>query len=231
MVDKPTGLTSHDVVDRIRRLLKLKKVGHAGTLDPMATGLLIILVGRATKVSQFLMSLSKEYSGTILLGVETDSHDIEGETVAEAPIPEDLTADQVQEVLATFRGDQYQLPPMFSAKKVKGVPLYKHARKGQEVEREARVIHVSRFEQTGFRPPEVDFFCAVSKGTYVRTLAHDAGVKLGCGGCLNALRRTRIDRFAIEKATPLDDMNEMSYSEIVSRLIPVAQAVPSHVLS
>lgn len=142
LIDKPQGLTSHDVVDRVRRKLKIKRVGHAGTLDPGATGLLIILVGKATKLSQFLMSLSKVYEGTVVLGKETDSQDSDGEVVAEKPVPE-LTEEDVLKYMAQFKGDQYQTPPMYSAKKINGVPLYKMARKGKEVEREPRFIRIS----------------------------------------------------------------------------------------
>jgi len=140
LVDKPQGITSHDVVDRLRRKLRMKKIGHAGTLDPLATGLLIMLIGKATKVSQFLISLDKAYEGTFLLGVETDSQDADGEVVAEKPLPEGLSEAQLIEEMAGFLGDQYQTPPMFSAKKIDGVPLYKMARKGKTVEREPRLF-------------------------------------------------------------------------------------------
>ena len=129
LVDKPQGITSHDVVDRLRRKLKMKRIGHAGTLDPMATGLLIMLIGKATKVSQYLISLDKSYEGTIRFGIETDSHDADGEIVNEIPVPGDLTEESLREEMKSFLGDQYQTPPMFSAKKVDGVPLYKLARK------------------------------------------------------------------------------------------------------
>lgn len=129
LVDKPQGITSHDVVDRLRRKLRMKKIGHAGTLDPLATGLLIMLVGKATKVSQFLISLDKAYEGTFLLGVETDSQDADGKVVAEKPLPDGLTEEMMLKEMAGFLGDQYQTPPMFSAKKIDGVPLYKMARR------------------------------------------------------------------------------------------------------
>jgi len=131
LIDKPTGMTSHDVVDRVRRKLSIKRVGHAGTLDPMATGLLIMLIGKATKLSQYLMSLDKEYEGTITLGSSTNTQDAQGEVVMSRPVPE-LTEAEVRKVMATFIGDQYQMPPMFSARKIDGVALYKHARKGSK---------------------------------------------------------------------------------------------------
>ena len=154
LVDKPSGITSHDVVDRVRRLFRMKRVGHAGTLDPMATGLMLILVGKATKVSQYLMSMDKEYTGTLKLGEETDSQDADGEVLASKEVPE-LSEEEIQSALKDYLGDQYQTPPMFSAKKVNGQPLYKLARKGKTIPREPRVIHVSRYEMTAFNSPEV----------------------------------------------------------------------------
>lgn len=229
LVDKPQGITSHDVVARMRRVLRMKKIGHAGTLDPMATGLLLILVGKATKVSQYLMSMDKEYTGTVKLGVETDSQDAEGEVVAEKPVPE-LTEAEVRERMTTFIGDQYQTPPMFSAKKVNGQKLYKLARQGKTIEREARVIHVSRFDLLTFELPKVSFVVGSSKGAYIRTIAHDLGERLGCGGHLCELRRTAVGQFRIENANTLEEIEEMSPSSLRRKLIPVNQAVPSHAL-
>lgn len=229
LVDKPTGCTSHDVVARLRRYLGMKRIGHAGTLDPLATGLLIILVGRATKVSQYLMSLGKEYEGEIKLGETTDSHDADGEVMEVREVPA-LTEEAVLNEMKSFVGDQYQIPPMFSAKKVGGVPLYKLARKGKEIEREPRFIHVSRFDLTSMNLPLVRFVVACSKGTYVRTLAHDLGQRLGCGAHLTSLRRTRIDRFDVANALTLDQIEGMARAEFRRHLIPVYQAVPSHVL-
>jgi tRNA pseudouridine55 synthase len=156
LVDKPTGFTSHDVVARLRRKLAMKRIGHAGTLDPMATGLLIMLVGKATRISQYLTNLDKEYAGTIELGKTTNSQDADGEVMETRPVPP-LTEEQVRAAMQTFLGDQYQTPPMFSAIKVDGVPLYKRARKGEEVEREPRFIRVSSYELTRFAPPQLDF--------------------------------------------------------------------------
>src|SRR5882672_5126763 len=156
LVDKPTDHTSHDVVARLRGKLKMKRIGHAGTLDPMATGLLIILVGKATSASQFLISLDKEYEGTVELGKVTNTQDAEGEVMETRPVPP-LTEADVNAAIKTFLGDQYQLPPMFSAIKIKGVPLYKSARKGEEIEREPRFIRVMEWELTRFASPELDF--------------------------------------------------------------------------
>lgn len=229
LVDKPSGMTSHDVVARLRHRLKIRQIGHAGTLDPMATGLLVILVGRATKVSQYLMSNDKEYEGTFELGKVTDSHDADGEVTETNPVPS-LDAEAMRATMQTFVGDQFQTPPMFSAKKIKGVPLYKLARKGQEVEREPRFIHVHSFELLDFALPSVSFRLKSSKGTYVRTIAHDLGRKLGCGATLTALRRTGSGQFRLADATALAQFDTLSMADVRRRLIPVYQAVPSHVL-
>jgi len=229
LIDKPSGMTSHDVVDRLRRVLRMKRIGHAGTLDPMATGLLIMLVGKATKLSQYLMSLDKEYEGTITLGTTTTTHDAEGETVTTRPVPE-LSESQVREVMAGFIGDQYQTPPMFSAKKQDGVPLYKLARKGKEVEREPRFIRISSFELTRFAPPSFEVRLRCSKGTYVRTIAHDLGEKIGCGGHLSALRRTATDRFHIQQAITLAEVEKLDVQAIRQRLLSAYEAAPGHVL-
>lgn len=230
LVDKPQGITSHDVVDRVRRAFGMKQVGHAGTLDPMATGLVIILVGKATKISQFLMSLDKVYTGEVTLGVTTDSYDADGEVIAEKPLP-NLSEADLLEVMKGFHGDQYQTPPMFSAKKIKGVPLYKMARKGKTVEREPRFIRISEFELNSFELPKFAFRLGCSKGTYVRSVAHDLGEKLECGAHLSALRRTEIERFKIDDAVTLDALAEMDTVSRRRALIPIYQAVPTHVIS
>jgi tRNA pseudouridine55 synthase len=229
LVDKPSGMTSHDVVARLRHRLKIRQIGHAGTLDPMATGLLVALVGRATKVSQYLTSLDKEYEGAFELGKSTDSHDADGEVTATQPVPA-IDAEGMRAIMQTFVGDQFQTPPMFSAKKINGVPLYKLARKGQVVEREPRFIHVDIFELLEFALPTAKFRLRSSKGTYVRTITHDLGIKLGCGATLTALRRTGSGQFRVADATALADFDTLSHADIRRRLIPVYQAVPSHVL-
>jgi tRNA pseudouridine55 synthase len=230
LVDKPQGITSHDVVDRLRRKLRMKKIGHAGTLDPLATGLLIMLIGKATKVSQFLISLDKAYEGTFLLGVETDSQDADGEVVAEKPLPTGLSEQQLIEEMSGFLGDQYQTPPMFSAKKIDGVPLYKMARKGKTVEREPRFIRINELKLENWESPLGKFFMDCSKGTYVRTVVHDLGQRLGCGAHLQSLRRTRIDQFDISQSLTLEQINEVPLGEFQNHLIPVREAVPTHVL-
>lgn len=226
LVDKPGGLTSHDVVYRLRRKLQIKKIGHAGTLDPMATGLLIMLIGKATRISQYLISVDKVYEGEATLGVVTDSQDAEGEVMETRPVPE-LTAAQVRETMCGFLGDQYQTPPMHSAIKIGGVPLYKMARKGVEVEREPRFIRVASFELLSLAPPKLTFALHCTKGTYVRTIAHDLGQKLGCGAHLSALRRTGNGKFTIAQCLPLEQIEGLTLPEIEKRLIPVYEAAPS----
>jgi len=226
LIDKHSGCTSHDIVDMVRRKLKMKAVGHAGTLDPMATGLLILLIGKATKVSQYVMSLDKVYEGTFKLGQETDSHDSDGEVTAEFPVPEIPEAD-LKTAMAKFLGDQYQTPPMFSAKKLNGVPLYKLARKGKEVEREPRFINVSRFDLLNWQIPEASFRLACSKGTYVRTICHDLGRALGCGAHMTSLRRTFSGKFDVKDAITIEELQTLGSAAISARLIPVAAAVPT----
>ncbi len=226
LVDKPTDHTSHDVVARMRRKFGMKRVGHAGTLDPMATGLLIVLIGKATSVSQYLMSMDKEYAGTVRLGGTTNTQDAEGDILETRPVPP-LTEDDLRAALRGMMGDQYQMPPMFSAIKIDGQPLYKSARKGEEVEREPRFIRISRFDLTRVALPDFDFVVACTKGTYVRTLAHDLGNKLGCGGHLAALRRTGIDRLRIEKAHTVAEIEATPHAELGSLLLHPREVVPS----
>lgn len=229
LVDKPADHTSHDVVARLRGKLRMKRVGHAGTLDPMATGLLIILVGKATRVSQYLMSVDKEYEGSIELGKVTDTQDAEGEVLETIPVPAFSEA-EIRAAVASFLGDQYQTPPMYSAVKVDGVPLYKSARKGEEVEREPRFIRVMSWDLTRIALPRLDFRLRCTKGTYVRTLAHDLGRKLGCGAHLAALRRTASDKFNVSQALTLDQINALTLPEIEKRLIAPRDAVPGFAL-
>ena len=219
-VDKPAGPTSHDVVEKIRRRFGFKKVGHGGTLDPQATGLLILLIGKGTKLSTAVMGQDKTYEGTLRLGIATDSHDAEGSIVSEAD-SSSVTAEQLQAEMRKRVGDQMQIPPMVSAVKKDGVPLYKHARKGEEVEREARLIHVYDFVLTAFRPPLADFRLRCTKGTYVRKLCADIGEALGCGAHLAALRRTAIGSVRIEDAVPMDQVVGMGREELIRRILPL----------
>ena len=223
LVDKPSGPTSHDVVAQIRRRFRIPKVGHGGTLDPMATGLLVILLGKGTKISDRVMGHDKTYEGTFRLGVETDSQDADGQIVAEKDAAA-VTAAQVEEQFKLRLGDQMQLPPMVSAIKIKGVPLYKLARKGETVERQPRFIHVYRFELLDFTPPDVRFRVECTKGTYVRTLAHDVGQALGVGAHLVALRRTKIGQIDGAQAHPLAELLEAPALD--GKVIPLAAALP-----
>lgn len=219
LIDKPAGPTSHDVVDAIRRKFGIKKVGHCGTLDPNATGLLIIVLGRGTKLSERLMGDDKVYEGTMKFGEATDSYDADGELTASLPVPP-MTLDQLNEEAATFIGDQMQVPPMVSAIKKGGVPLYKLARKGVEVEREPRLIHIYNFRFTAYTEPLAAFKLACTKGTYVRSVAHDLGNKLGCGAHLATLRRSVSGKFDVADAKTLDAVMNMSTAELEKRVIP-----------
>ena len=219
LIDKPSGPTSHDVVDVIRRKFGIKKVGHCGTLDPSATGLLIIVLGRGTKLSEKLMGDDKAYEGTIKFGEATDSYDAEGELTASLPVMP-MTLEELNEAAATFIGDQMQIPPMVSAIKKGGVPLYKLARKGIEVEREPRLIHIYNFRFTAYTEPVGTFKLASTKGTYVRSVAHDLGQKLGCGAHLASLRRTASGKFDVAETCPLDQILQFSTAELEKRVIP-----------
>ena len=219
LIDKPSGPTSHDVVDAIRRQFRIKKVGHCGTLDPNATGLLIIVLGRGTKLSEKLVGDDKVYEGTIKFGETTNSYDADGEITGSLPVMP-MTLDQLNEEAATFVGDQLQVPPMVSAIKKNGVPLYKLARKGIEVEREPRLIHIYNFRFTGYQEPIGTFKLASTKGTYVRSVAHDLGQKLGCGAHLTTLRRSISGNFDVADATPLDAVLRLTPAELPKKVIP-----------
>ena len=219
LVDKPAGWTSHDVVAKLRHHIGLQKIGHAGTLDPMATGLLILLLGSATKVSQYITNQDKTYEGTFCLGKETNSYDAEGEVVATYEI--DVTEEEIYNCTQQFLGDQMQLPPMFSAKKINGQPLYKLARKGEIIERDPRPVKIYDFLVQEITLPYVKFRVACSKGTYVRTLAYDFGKKLGCGAYLSELRRTKTGNFTITQSIPLKDLLTMPPNKISQQLFPI----------
>ncbi len=219
LVDKPSGPTSHDVVDAIRRRFQIKKVGHCGTLDPNATGLLIIVLGRGTKLSERLMGDDKVYEGTIKFGESTDSYDSDGELTGSLPVMP-MTLDELNTEAAAYIGDQMQVPPMVSAIKKGGVPLYKLARQGIEVEREPRLIHIYNYRFTDYTEPLGKFRVACTKGTYIRSLAHDLGQKLGCGAHLTALRRSASGKFDVADALPLDAILKLTTSELEKRVLP-----------
>jgi len=219
LIDKPAGPTSHDVVDAIRRQFGIKKVGHCGTLDPNATGLLIIVLGRGTKLSERLMSDDKVYEGAIKFGESTDSYDADGELLGSLPVPP-LTIEELNTAAAEFIGDLMQVPPMVSAVKKQGVPLYKLARKGIEVQREPRLIHVYNFRFSAYEEPIARFRLACTKGTYVRSIAHELGQKLGCGAHLAALRRVSSGKFDIADAIPFEDALNWTSRQLEQRVIP-----------
>jgi tRNA pseudouridine55 synthase len=205
LVRKPKGWTSFDVVKKIRSILHAEKVGHAGTLDPMATGLMIVCSGKRTKELGTFAGLEKEYEARMLLGARTASFDAET-PVIERHSTDDLTEESVQRVLKEFAGAQVQLPPLWSAAKVGGRRLYKYARKGEQVERKPREVYVTSIHPTFIRIPEVGLRIVCSKGTYVRTLVDDIGKRLGCGAYLIALERTRIGNFLLSDARSIDDL-------------------------
>lgn len=206
LVDKPPEWTSHDVVAKVRNHFKLNKVGHGGTLDPLATGLLVLLIGKGTKLSNSIMGGNKTYEGTFKLGVETTSQDRDGEIITEKD-PSAITREQVENLIQEkYLGGIEQIPPMVSAIKKNGVALYKMARKGEEIEREPRKIEIFSFEITRFENPLVDFSVTSTKGTYVRTLAHDIGNDLGVGASLQELRRTASGSLSIQQAATLEEI-------------------------
>ena len=219
LIDKPCGPTSHDVVAAVRRHFQLEKVGHAGTLDPNATGLLILLLGKGTKLSEKLMGSDKVYEGTARFGETTDSYDSDGEIVASLPVPP-LTLDELNAYADQFTGDQMQTPPMVSAVKKNGVPLYKLARKGVEVERKPKLIRIYKFRFTNYDEPEGQFRVACTKGTYIRSLVHDLGQKVGCGAHLSQLRRMASGKFEVKDAITLDQVLALNANDLGQRVIP-----------
>src|SRR6266568_7572963 len=222
LVDKAEGMTSHDVVALVRRKLEIKKVGHCGTLDPIATGLLLLTLGRGTKIQDLLMSEDKEYSGTMMLGLTTSTQDKEGEIIEQREVPA-FDEKTIRAAFEKFRGDFYQTPPMVSAIKHAGVPLYKLARQGKTIEREPRLVHVYRYLIDRIALPKIDFTVVCSKGFYVRTYAHDIGVELGCGAHLYSLRRVKSGRFDVANAISVEQIKNGEPSEIAARVLSLPQ--------
>ena len=222
LVDKAAGMTSHDVVALVRRRLDFKKVGHCGTLDPLATGLLIVVLGRGTKIQDLLMCEDKEYVGTMQLGTVTASQDADGEITETRPVG-DYTSEQIEAAFARYDGDFYQMPPMVSAIKKDGVALYKLARQGKTVEREPRFVHIFAHEVQAVRLPEIDFRVVCSKGFYVRTYAHDIGMDLGCGAHLKQLRRTKSGRFTLERSITVDEIAAGPAEVIRSKILTLPE--------
>lgn len=224
VVDKPQGPTSFDVVQKVRRALGLKKAGHTGTLDPMATGVLPVCLGEATRVAQFITEADKAYEARLKLGVTTDTLDAEGQVLRERPVPP-IDRAVLEAALARFRGTYLQTPPMYSAVKVGGKRLYELARAGEEVARAAREVTVSRLELVDFSATEVTISVACSKGFFVRVLGEDLGEALGCGAHLVALRRTRSGPFTLEQAVPLAEVLAKGPAALAGRLVTEAQAL------
>ncbi|MBN1204966.1 MAG: tRNA pseudouridine(55) synthase TruB [Myxococcaceae bacterium] len=226
VIDKPSGPTSFDVVRQVRSLLKVKKAGHTGTLDPMATGVLPICLGEATKVAGFITEGDKAYEATVRLGVETDTQDAQGKVLAEAPVPP-LTAALLETALTPFRGTFEQVPPMYSAVKVDGKRLYELARAGEEVERAARQVTVHELTLRDFSSNELRLSVRCSKGFFVRTLADELGRALGCGAHLAALRRTMSGPFTLAQALPLAELSALAQDPgaVARRLLPISEAL------
>jgi tRNA pseudouridine55 synthase len=217
LIDKPAGMTSHDVVDRLRRITGIRTIGHAGTLDPFATGLLVLGIGRsATKRLSEMIAVEKEYVATARLGASTDTQDLTG-VITETPGATMPTREEIDAVLPRFTGAIMQVPPMYSAKKRGGKKLYELAREGKEIAREPIAITVHELEVQSYAAPDLTFRARVSKGTYIRTLAHDIGAALGCGAYLTALRRTASGTHRVEKALKLDEIgSEMWEKSLLS---------------
>lgn len=222
LVDKGPDMTSHDVVAVARRALGIKKIGHCGTLDPMATGLLILVIGRGTKIQDLLMAEDKEYVGSLELGKTTSTQDADGE-VTEVRDTSGVTEAAIREAFASYTGDFYQMPPMVSAIKKEGVPLYKLARQGKTVEREPRLVHVYSHRIDGIAIPVVDFTVVCSKGFYVRTYAHDIGEKLGCGAHLRSLRRTKSGKFNLDRSVTFEDLKHGDRRELLGKLLTLPE--------
>ena len=209
IIDKPTDWTSHDVVAKLRGILHEKRIGHAGTLDPMATGVLPVFVGRATRAVEFAAEREKEYLAGLRLGQVTDTQDVTGSTLSTAPVS--VTREDVEKILAQFRGDIQQIPPMYSAIKKEGKKLYELARRGQEVERQPRPITIYELELLDqLSPTDYTLRVKCSKGTYVRTLCHDIGRALGCGACMSSLRRTKAGMFTLQQAMTIEQLLEFA---------------------
>ncbi|HLS04689.1 MAG TPA: tRNA pseudouridine(55) synthase TruB [Wenzhouxiangella sp.] len=226
LLDKPLGLSSNQALGRARRALGIRKAGHAGTLDPMASGLLVLCFGQATKVAGYLLEADKRYEATVRLGVSTDSGDAEGAVLESRPVP-DFSADEIEAVLDKFRGAIEQTPPMYSALKHKGKRLYELARQGKTVERKPRAVTIHALTLTDFSEKELQLTVHCSKGTYVRSLAMDIGRALGCGAHLTALRRTASQPFELAAAVSLDGLEGLS-EDAARRLLIAPDRALSH---
>ena len=220
LLNKEMGFTSHDAVAKLRGILRFRRIGHAGTLDPMAQGLLVMLLGKATRASEYASGAEKEYIADFILGVETDTQDTTGNVLAEAPV--DVTESQLRQALSSFEGGYDQVPPMYSAIQKDGVRLYDLARKGKEVERESRFIALPLLELLSFDSPRGKLRVRCSKGTYIRTLCHDLGQRLGCGGAMSALTRVQAGDFSLEDALTLGEVEQLVKEDTLQQhILPV----------
>lgn len=231
VIDKPPGVTSHDVVNRLRGITGERSIGHLGTLDPMATGVLPLLLGKYTRLAQYFSTAEKRYTGKIRFGFATDTYDAEGEPTGPdrwAECTAAITLERLRELAAGFLGESEQMPPAFSAKKIDGTPAYKLARKGVAVELKPAKVTIARFEVAGIDGPEAEFDLSISAGGYVRSVAHEMGIKLGCGAHLSALRRTRAGAFGLEDARTLEELEPLSANveELEARCVHPRHLLP-----
>ena len=227
VVDKPAGWTSQDVTAKLRGVFHERRIGHSGTLDPMATGVLVVFVGRATRAVEFAENDRKEYLAGLRLGLVTNTQDTTGETLETHPVR--VTREALDASLVSFRGDISQIPPMYSALKVNGKKLYELAREGKEVERKARRITIHEIRILEINLPEVKLEVTCSKGTYIRTLCHDIGQKLGCGGCMKELLRTRVERFGLEDSIRLGEIAQLQKEGILEeKIIAIDEMFPTY---
>lgn len=219
-VYKEKGFTSHDVVAKLRGILRMKKIGHTGTLDPAAEGVLPVCLGKGTRLCDMLTDKTKTYRAVLLLGQETDTQDTTGLVQAEYPVH--VTEEEVREAIVSFLGDYMQIPPMYSALKVNGKKLYELARQGKEVERQARPVQILDIQIESIDLPRATFSVTCSKGTYIRTLCYDIGRKLGCGGCMESLLRTRVDRFELKDSLTLSQIEKLrDEGRVEEHVVPV----------
>lgn len=227
VVDKPIGWTSHDVVNKVRKLAGTRKVGHLGTLDPAATGVLPLLVGRATRLSQFYAQSDKVYDAVIHFGWATDTYDVEGEPTTEKQEPQQLDRERLEKLLEGFKGKIQQMPPPISAKKIRGKPAYKLARKNKPVELKPVEVEVYSIELLGTEGPEARILVHCSAGTYLRTIAHELGQQYGCGAFLKSLVRTRCAHFDLERAWKIEELEELAREDrLYEAIIPAAELLP-----
>ncbi len=229
LLDKPAGITSFAATDAIRRLLKVKKAGHTGTLDPFATGLLIVCIGQATRLVPYLQAGAKEYVATLQLGQERDTQDLTGQVTAEFPIPT-LSREKIEDVLRSFTGQIEQIPPMYSAIKVDGQRLYALAREGVTIDRKPRLVHIKAIALIDWQPDSLTICVTCSGGTYIRALAYDIGRQLGCGAYLSVLRRTKNGGHSIEQAVTLENLAQLASPPLLS-LAQMTAAWPEFTLS